>query len=130
MSPPRCPVPRPSSRSCERKRTCWRMRSPSTDLIAARAAAVRVRSVADTLLLALVLGALFCCAAKTETTKISGETRLRINRFCMVGFYSRRPRDSVLRTSTGLEVEHRLVLLEDLRRRNSGQRGRRAAQFL
>src|SRR5882724_11002052 len=38
MSPPRCHVPRPSNRSCERKRTCARICSGSIPFISANAA--------------------------------------------------------------------------------------------
>src|SRR5260221_14718866 len=45
ISPPRCPVPRPSSRSSDRKRTCARIFSGSTFFMAALAAAGKAGSV-------------------------------------------------------------------------------------
>src|SRR5438067_1857013 len=105
ISPPRWPVPRPSSRSCDRKRTCWRMRSESTDLMAAWAAdgsdgslGAMLREGDD-----FAAGARSCWAARTPTADINTKVRtIRIDRFDLVEFYSGRRRDQFLEPQPAL----------------------------
>src|SRR3954468_19710079 len=100
------------------------MRSGSTDLMAACATAGREGSFGGAPRVPGVTGvafhAVFCCAAKAATTDSNTNMKIfRMNSSATKEFYSRRPRESVFRPSTSLEVDHRLILLEDLGGRDS-----------
>src|SRR6185312_1606381 len=105
MSPPRWPVPRPSSRSCERKRTCWRIFSASTDLMTACAAAGSDESVPAELYAADLCARDLCEKEKADKDKSSTTdktTVFRIERvsviwICVESFLACGPQANSLR---------------------------------
>src|ERR1700687_659676 len=78
MSPPRCPVPRPSSKSLERNRTCARMRSGLIPLSAACAYGSTIILPADTCAWAFIPRV--TAARANQSTIALPRFNLRINR--------------------------------------------------
>src|SRR4029077_13927311 len=97
-SPPRWPVPRPSSRSLERKRTCARMRSGSMDFMAAAAAAGSAG--ADAFGAAAGLAAFSCAAA--PTVKKSARDALNNLRMQSLSKKEMEVQSTILREEVGL----------------------------
>src|SRR5579872_3248981 len=117
ISPPRAPVPRPSSRSWERKRTCQRIFSPSIAFIAANAAGW-ISGAADAALLFSV--AVFCWATTTIAINTSAQAISFLmvllcepRDLCMKALYTARDRGLVLAASTSFELRHILAGLEE-----------------